>query len=596
MRIQTSTGIDFDLPTGFAAELSRYNVLLSDAGEQTAPITLPGTPKNLQMVGYSDRIDNVYKPLTDLDVTVIDGLFHRQCNLGIHTANAVDGISCTIYLDSGEFYSKVGSTRMQWLSWPEWKSPSFDTQTLAQRVQYLIDLFKAEYDTPTDSSIYGITPVQTSQTFKWRVNKRDAANAVYSDTIEEVFNLNDFEKYQADYFQFIVEDPNELGYTDKRINKFAGEFTQTQIVDSADTNISLGYGMTPFLKINYVLETIFEHFGFTLDKQTLISHIGTYEKICVLNNVADAIYSGILKFKQLVPDVTIKEFISKVEELFCGKFIFNNINKTIIFKSYKQVLPSNSDIDLTEFLCARPKLNNVEFKTIRIVDENATAKTNENETNDETSTLSFKFTKLNTVSHYFYCATAIPLTSTTYTTNLAYSVTNPVCTFSLTRILNCIDEIIHLNSSIVIDNKTQTESSSASTQVYFACVNNTVVKTYDYQTRFIYQMQPGNLSAIGIHHHTMTYKTNYRMFEGNGSSDLDYIKTLYDEFILFSKNSNIPIEAEMNIPASDLERMDLHVPKILQGQPVMIESIKYALGKKGTQAVRMRTLRPYQER
>jgi hypothetical protein len=52
----------------------------------------------------------------------------------------------------------------------------------------------------------------------------------------------------------------------------------------------------------------------------------------------------------------------------------------------------------------------------------------------------------------------------------------------------------------------------------------------------------------------------------------------------------------MNIPASDLERMDLHVPKILQGQPVMIESIKYALGKKGTQAVRMRTLRPYQER
>jgi hypothetical protein len=52
----------------------------------------------------------------------------------------------------------------------------------------------------------------------------------------------------------------------------------------------------------------------------------------------------------------------------------------------------------------------------------------------------------------------------------------------------------------------------------------------------------------------------------------------------------------MNIPASELERMDLHVPKILHGQPVMIESIKYALGKKGTQAITLRTLRPYSER
>ena len=52
----------------------------------------------------------------------------------------------------------------------------------------------------------------------------------------------------------------------------------------------------------------------------------------------------------------------------------------------------------------------------------------------------------------------------------------------------------------------------------------------------------------------------------------------------------------MNIPTPILESLKLHTPKLLNGQPVMIESIKYALGKKGTQTVTMRTLRPYADR
>jgi hypothetical protein len=96
------------------------------------------------------------------------------------------------------------------------------------------------------------------------------------------------------------------------------------------------------------------------------------------------------------------------------------------------------------------------------------------------------------------------------------------------------------------------------------------------------------------------YKTSCRIFEGSGTNDLDYIKLLYNEYIEFNENSNIPITVEMNIPFEVLDKLDLQIPKTIQGQKVLIEKIVEKRGSTNsdskTQQITFRTLRSFKSR
>ena len=62
MRIYCERG-DFDLPDGLTLEISKYNPFVSDAGEQSYPITLKATPNNKFLTNYSSRLDKRTQPL-----------------------------------------------------------------------------------------------------------------------------------------------------------------------------------------------------------------------------------------------------------------------------------------------------------------------------------------------------------------------------------------------------------------------------------------------------------------------------------------------------------------------------------------------------
>jgi len=552
MRI-TTNNIDFELPSNFEAELTRNNVLLTDAGEQTAPITLPGSPHNLRLIGHSDRIDNYYKPLTDLDVVVSDGLFNRPCNLGIHTANAVDGISCTIYLGTGDFYSRIGNTRLNWIGWPVIKSPTFDSQTLAQRVQYLIDLLKAQYTTPTNISEFGIRPVATTQEYTWK--KPDNSN------VKGILILNGFEKYQS------TLDLSQAEY----IEKFEGEYTQHMVVGEDTITITTGYGMTPFLKIRYMIEFIFQSFGYTTDLSALVSLTPNFEhNTLLLNNVADAIYSGTLYYKQLVPDITIKEFLAEINKEFSGTFNVNEATKVATFYRYQDQLNAASDIDLTQYSCSLPKVGIPEFKTIQL-NETISTKSETSETKEKIEIIEFDFAKtVDVIDEY---KTNID----TYVSSIQLSIVT-------------ISEIVHLNSTIVVNGVSTTENINTSTLMKLIYAKN------EWQEISVYRVNNGYVSV----YYRVSTPPFYNDFLDEYS---DYIATpllveemFYLEYKAFRLNSNIPLEVEMDIPPVILEKMNLQTPKLLNGQKVMIESIVQILGRKGTQKVKFRTLRGYIDR
>jgi len=558
MRIIAAAG-EFELPIGFEAELSRNNVLLTAAGEQTQPITLPGIPNNLKLVGYSDRIDSYYKPLTDLDVIVSDGLFNRPCNLGIHSANEEDGISATIYLGTGDFYSRVGNTRLNWLGWPVVKSPTFDTDTLANQVLYLINILKSEYNAPSGESIFRMAPVSTTQEFTWFVH-RLKGDGTYEDVdVTGLFTLNGFERYQHSL------ELSESG--EGELTVFEGEYPQQLKIDGNTIDMSTGYGMTPFLKVRYMVSFIFSKFGYSYDSRDLEENINEYaDDIVMINNVADAIYGGILNFNKLVPDVTIKAFLAEVEKTFVGKFVLNEVTKTVLFCRYEDYLNRIApDVDLSEYACSKSKLGAMDFTSIQIKD-NADSTTTADEANEKSVTIDFDFVKQ-------------VLVTASYT---APAVTGKSIDVTLKMVQ--IDNIVHVNSTVKVTGKTSTEEKPAvSSIVQFMNVKNLLVTA------------SSSISGVAI-----GYKRSYRLFTGLFDEDtetpLNAVDSFYTDYKLFRSNSNVPIELDMLIPEQIMEQLDLQMPKLLHGQRVMIESLVQKLGKKSTVPVKLRTLRPFVSR
>ena len=573
MRIISKDNIDFVLPTGFAAELTKYNVLLSSAGEQTAPITLPPDPVNMKLIGYSNRTDAYYKPLTDLEVLVSDGLFHRWCNMGIHSANDEDGISCTLYFDSGSFYSLSEDKKLASLPWPVIKSPTYATQTLDQRVAYLVALIKSELFTPTPTQIFNVTQVLTTQDYnyiKTRVGLPATTTVVQtnklvlngyiliSDTITQVLpaprTLTELSKYYIEIFGG---------------KKLQGEIVQLIKEDDNNTTLPLGYGMTPFLKVKYMLSIIFS--GYTVDTSAITAVFPDFDLLeSIINNVADAIVGGVLNFSQLVPDVTVKEFISTLEERYAGKFVMNNVSKVVTFVRYATVVAA-PDMDITPYLCKKTKQGSSDFSSL-IVKYKSDQITVTDDNTDKQKTIEIDFMERKIFS---FEKTFKNQSSTEYY-------------YPMFKLYLCdIGDIVHKNLTIVINGITKTETGKTITDVQIITVDR-LTNSFFYR----YDVTP-------IEFHTaVTNVTGIYPMLGNLQEELMHpdVKSFYTEYINFLQNSNIPISAEMDFPTVVLESMNLQKPKLLQGQPVMIESIKQTIGTNDTQTVEMRTLRIFNKR
>ncbi len=284
------------------------------------------------------------------------------------------------------------------------------------------------------------------------------------------------------------------------------------------------------------------------------------DDIVILNNVADAIYAGILNFSQLVPNTTIKAFIQEVEKLLGGKFIFDEISKVVYFYEYQYALGTAiPDIDISEYVCNKPKLSSTEFTLVKVIDNND-AKSENDESEIPTETLGFDFAKEVAISAGY--------NSTGFENDMLQVDLNMIT----------IDGIVHANTDIVVNNVVTDGKDTTSGTIRFANI------------KALSETAVTNSGLSGLY---LNYYRSYRLFEGISTSSLLAVTPFYTAYKAFRLNSNIPLEAEMDIPAPILEKLNLQMPKILNGQKVMIESIAQTLGKKGTQKVKMRTLRQY---
>lgn len=558
MRIITASGDEFDLPTNFEIQLTKYNVMLTNYGEQTNPITLPPTPNNLRIVDYSNRIDAYYKPLKDILVTVYDNVSIRQANLGIHTVDDEDGISCTLYFNEGELYSKIGEAKLTSLPWPIVKSPNYDTETLPQRVQYLIDLLKSEYNSEPSNNDFFCSPVITKE--------------IVTEKVDEILYTNEFilNGFETRKYETIIQDityPVIGTYHVYRIHKMKGEYEQTYVVNSSDVNFTIGYGMTPFLKLKYIIDFLFTNYEYTFnyDDFKLNTCWDIWDYTAIINNVADSIYSGVLKYSQLLPDLTIKNFLLIIEKLFAARFVVNELSREVSLVRYEDVFHTNSQIDLTPYLASKPK--NSEFAPVSLIlnDTKNNNTTNESEIKSETIDLSLlKTTRiLNTIS-------GIPST----------------LTFDIIQINN----IIHKNSSLIIDGETVKNEDNSMNELLISNFSN-----YFISKRRGLEI-PDNRNRT---QYKMSLPLLHQYPENSWQTGLTIFQNWYNDLFSFKLHSNIPVSAKFRMPFTLFNDIDISKPVLLNNQEMLILSLKYNIKDNNVDVeveAELRTIRSYANR
>lgn len=550
MRIISAKG-EFDLPTGFTLNITAFNQMFNSEGEQSVPVTLPPSPKNLAILRFPHRVDSFYKPVSEISVDVIDDVFMRPARMVIHSANESEGISCTVYFSEANFYALIDGKTMQDVELDVFEGTG---TTHADKVQSLITLLKSEYLNQA-SEIYSVFPVQTEQsiTRKWEYT-------INSNVVEhsETFNLvlNGFETAYGYPFN---------NTTDKQVmlDKFMGETTQTHIIDSASIPIDPGYGMTAFVNVFYFFQKMFDQFGYTFDDNQVRNHInGVGGKLVMLNNVADAIYDAKLDLNQLVPAMTLKDFLKKMAVYLGGVWFVDEFSKKIEFYMYLDLFDDRLDADLTKYMSSPLTLSETDFQTM---DLNNTADASVKQ-DAKTKYIDVSFsneTDYQMIVHWVNTDAAL--------------VGQRIFNLKLMSVNN----IIHLNSTLIVDGKVDTETKTdSSKELILAGVRSGVL--YAEEIRY------GKL-LIEVIQYYKGYAAIYR----NSDNALTFLKSMLQPYFDWNLNSNISVNVNTHMPPAVLYSINLTKQYIFDGQMFFINKIEYTLPYDGKQKLSLKTLRAY---
>ncbi|MEZ7884180.1 MAG: hypothetical protein QMB39_02885, partial [Bacteroidales bacterium] len=147
----------------------------------------------------------------------------------------------------------------------------------------------------------------------------------------------------------------------------AGARTETYLIDSSvvETKLPAGYGITGFLKVSWILNKIFEHFGYTLEDNPF-ENDPQLSRLVVLNNSADAIVKGSLNYVDMLPDCTVNEFLQALYCRFGNVYFINGQAKTVHCKLIDEIVSSPGSNDWSDLKASNPTIYVNEPKQLKL--------------------------------------------------------------------------------------------------------------------------------------------------------------------------------------------------------------------------------------
>ena len=305
------TGEVFDIPSDFKMQIDNtspvFNALGSLIVSASIPNDQPGT--NRRLLGFPNRAESSERPPSEMPVIVSYGSFIRNGSLTVNSAiNSKGTFSCSIAFDEGEMYERMKTVKLKDLN---------SLQVIIMPVSDIVAMLNrlVHYDDPqSDLSVF---PLCLDNFENYEIT--EGSPMKYN---RELLFLNGYKE---------SEDGTTYNLTD--IDHYYNASAERVEVDLP------GFGISPFVRVWKILELIVAHLGYYIGSNPYKEHF-QLRKLVAVNNVADAIVSGRIDYKVLMPDITMGDFLSSLFARHGARLFFNSNTRVVDIVLLKDILQS----------------------------------------------------------------------------------------------------------------------------------------------------------------------------------------------------------------------------------------------------------------
>lgn len=339
-------GKTYQLGEGAKLEVERTNPFFNDYGETTTPLDIPASDYNRMILGYPDTF-GLREKMVAANVSIEDGEYFAQCRQIVLSAQHKGNISSSFYINDGSFYSKIQNVKLKSIFKDE-MIPG--CSTIDECISFCRSIIGGKNEN------YDIFPVLLTDD--------SGKDAGYDYKI-----LNGWGNQQklpdAKYWRFkntggyeYVAAPDAYDFVTcaGKSNRFQGEFNRTEYVNEIPVSLTRGYYISPFIRANYVLKRVFKYFGYDL-QENFFTRIEPFTKMVLVNNVIDVMVNGHIRIEDLLPDVSVSDFLSVFRKKFLCEFISDEGTHQASIIFLKDAVRSAPVADLTRQMTEEPTLS-----------------------------------------------------------------------------------------------------------------------------------------------------------------------------------------------------------------------------------------------
>ena len=591
MKITNVTkGKPYHLSPGTKLKVERPNLFFNEYGEQTAPVSLPDTDQNRELLDYPDLISKRQKPAASISATIEDDGYFISCRQAILSAQRKGNIETSFYMNEGSFLSKISDTSL---------SDVFGTETIPglSTVDECIAFCRSLVS--GSNPHYAIFPVLIS------------SDRSYEDGTPKYDYLN---RYGATDSDGTFRD--RIMYNLPSFPDFYNASPRTMTDGDSVINLAAGYYMSPFIRCNYLLSRIFSHLGYTL-KDNFFTRTRPFPDMILINNCADAIIRGNIRITDLLPSCSCNTILEIFRKKFCCEFISDEVNHTVDIVLFNDILESCPQADLSSCLVSQMKIEYPEsYKQLIISSEDHVSSQKELEEFDSIADLFSKYKNLynNPFDGAFYrrgfyiwpmfgSVSVISLSDKVAESFMRYyaggnleteEITVPdsqpvMTTFQVDHLLSTgifntdedtflyIGEARFLNSKLMAGNSAEVEPSSKDT---ISGADLKPMLAFYYKADQSYPR--GTVSNYMFYYNAGLQQVRIRLFDYtllyNGSDGI--FEKFYRKLDDIYRNSMHTVTANLLLPANIKQSLSAHLPVNLKGENLLINILKYNIGGK----------------
>lgn len=302
------------LPKNFTFEITRKNPFFSNEGSSSAPATLPAVRQNLELLGHPEDTHKTTRQMKSFEATLSSGLFFANCKLVLDSTSEKNGIAASLALNESVMYSELQDKK-------------------------LVELFMGKMDF-LNEDYWDIYHGDHDDPWNWDGQEQQEGEGTYLcvfpvATDQENGNVT-----------FIVNEPNSAGTT------FVGRNARTVRIKGESVSVGRDYGLAPFVYLWALIEQTFTLCGYTVTEN--VFRTGILKDIVVLHQTVDvntnsAFNNDLIRYPQMVPDITVGDFINWLRDKF-GAIVCAQ-DGDVSIRLFRDVVQQQYDLDLTEYIC-----------------------------------------------------------------------------------------------------------------------------------------------------------------------------------------------------------------------------------------------------